>query len=199
MISVHFDFNDFLRKADGLDAFRDQVPFALSRSLNQAGVDAQTALIVQTWPDSVTVRNPSFLRAALRRINSTKHDLTFQIVDVLHRGSLKLHAVGGTKAARGRFAIPNPTNTPRGSHGVRKPDRPRALIARTPKRKLRITPRGIFTGEHGRLKLRYVLKPSTPQPADVPFYEDFEISMREGVRTAFPYWLRQAMRTRRAR
>jgi hypothetical protein len=197
-VSVVFDFSDFERKANELSAAADQIPYALSRSLNQAATDAQTVLIVQTWPKSVTVRNASFMRAALRRKNSTKHNLTVEIYDSLHRASLQKHAIGGTKSPKGaHFAIPE--GVKRGSSGVRKSDRPSALIARTPKRSLRITPRGIFVGKGGRLTLKYALKSSTPQPADVPFYEDFRAAMLDGVRTSFPYWIKQAMKTRRAR
>ena len=196
---IKLDFSEFERKANELSAAADQIPYSLSRALNQAATDAQTVLIVQTWPKSVTVRNASFMRAALRRINSTKHDLTVEIYDSLHRANLQKHAIGGTKSPKGaHFAIPE-GDIKRGSSGVRKASRPAALIARTPKRSLRITPRGIFVGKGGRLQLKYVLKSSTPQPADVPFYSDFRAAMSDGVRTAFPYWIKQAMKTRRAR
>jgi hypothetical protein len=194
---VKFDYSDFLRKADELSAAADQVPYALARALNQAAEDAQTVLIVSTWPKSVHVRNTSFMRAALRRIYATKGNLTVEIYDSLHRAQLQKHAVGGTKTARGgHLAIPS-SEIPLGSHGVRKSDRPAALIARTAKRALRITSRGIYVGKGGRLHLKYALRRSVPIPADVPFESDFRTAMREGVRTAFPIWIRKAMQTRR--
>jgi len=194
-LAVKFDFSDFLKKADELKAASDQVPYALSRAINQAGEDAQNVLIQQTWPRSVKVRNPSFMRAALRRVPSTKHNLTFEIVDVLHRGSLKKHAIGGSKTAKSRFAIPVERNTPRGSHGVPQSQRPRALG----RKGAFVIGNAIYTKVGKRLKLRYILKRSIFQPKDVAFYEDFEISMRNGVRTAFPLWLKRAMQTRRIR
>jgi hypothetical protein len=198
MFEVKIDYSDFQRVAGNLSLVQGQIPYALSRSLNDANESAQTVLILNTWPRSVKVRNPSFLRAALRRKSSTKTDLTVEIFDTLNRGSLKMHAVGGTKTPRGaHLAIPNEAATPRGAGGVRKPDRPRALIARTPARSLRITPRAIFVGKSGRLQLRYTLRTTTPQPADVPFYEDYAIAIREGVRTNFPIWLRKALATAR--
>jgi hypothetical protein len=196
---IKFDFSDFGRKAVELSAAADQVPFALSRALNQSAEDAQTVLIVQTWPKSVRMRNSTFMRAALRRINSTKHNLTVEVYDQLHRASLQKHARGGTKTAKGsHLAIPS-SEIPIGSHGVTKSNRPAALIARTPKRALRITPRGIYVGKGGRLHLKYALRRSVPIPADVPFEADFRTAMINGMRTAFPYWLRVAMRTRRSR
>jgi hypothetical protein len=194
---VKFDFGDWERKAAELSAAADQIPYALARSLNQAIEDAQTVLIVQTWPKAVHVRNATFMRAALRRIYATKGNLTAEIYDSLHRAQLQKHARGGTKTAKGaHLAIPS-SEIPVGSHGVTKSNRPAALIARTPKRALRITPRGIFVGKGGRLHLKYTLRRSVPVPADTPFYEDFRVAVTNGMRTAFPYWLKVAMRTRK--
>ena len=200
MIGIKLDVREFERVALALQAIPDQIPFALSRSLNDAVRNTQTVLIASTWPRSVTVRNPTFLRASLRRITSTKANLTVAIVDKLNRGNLQMHAVGGTRTPRGNnLAIPNEENTPRGTHGVRKTDRPKALIARTPKRALRITPRGIFVGRGGKLKLKYALKATTSQPKDVDFYGDFEAAMTNEMRVMFPIHIRKAMETRRGR
>jgi hypothetical protein len=194
--SVKLDFSDFERKAAELSAAADQIPYSLSRALNQAAEDAQSVLILSTWPKSVHVRNASFLRAALRRINSTKHNLQVEVFDQLHRGNLQKHAIGGTKSPKGAH-LAVPIDVSLGSSGVRKSDRPAALIARTPRRALRITRRGILVGKVGRLHLKYALRSSIPIPADTPFYEDFETAMRNGMRTAFPVWLKKAMQTRR--
>lgn len=200
MLGIKLDVREFERKAIELQALPGQIPFALSRALNDAARNAQTVLIASTWPRSVTVRNGTFLRAALRRIPSTKQNLTVAIVDKLGRANLQMHAVGGTKTPRGNsLAIPNEENTPRTAHGVRKADRPKALIARTPKRALRVTPRGIFVGKGGKLKLKYALKPATPQPKDVDFYGDFATAMRNEMRIMFPIHIRKAMETRRGR
>jgi hypothetical protein len=69
---IVFDYSDFERKANELSAAADQVPYALARSLNQAAEDAQTVLIVSTWPKAVHVRNTTFMRAALRCIHATR-------------------------------------------------------------------------------------------------------------------------------
>jgi hypothetical protein len=195
--AIKFDYSDFLRKADELSAAADQVPYALARALNQSAEDAQTVLILQTWPKAVKQRNTTFMRAALRRRFATKNNLQVEVYDSLHRGHLKEHAVGGTKTAKGaHLAIPS-SEIPLGSHGVSKSNRPAQLIARTPKRALRITSRGIYVGQGGRLHLKYALRRSVPVPADVPFESDFRAAMRDGMRTAFPIWIRKAMQTRR--
>jgi hypothetical protein len=197
--SVKFDFSDFERKAVELSAAADQVPYALARSLNEAAEDARQVLILSTWPQHVKQRNTTFMRAALRRRFATKNNLTVEVYDSLHRGHLKEHAIGGTKSAKGgHLTIPS-SEIPIGSHGVSKSNRAAALIAKTPKRALRITNRGIYVGRGGRLHLKFALRRSVPIPADVPFESDFATAMRDGMRTAFPYWLKKAMQTRRAR
>jgi hypothetical protein len=194
--SVKFDFSDFERKAKELSAAADQIPFALAKALNEAVENAQTILILKTWPSAVRVRNAGFMRAALRRRFASKHNLTAEVYDVLHRGHLKEHAVGGTKTARGaNIAIPM-DDIPRTARGVSKSNRPAALIANTPRRALRVTRRGIFIGQGGRLKLKYALKRTVPIPADVPFESDFATAVRDGIRVAFPVWIKRAMKTR---
>jgi hypothetical protein len=197
---VKFDFGDWERKAAELSAAADQIPFALSRALNQAVDDARIVLIGSTWPGHIKQRNSTFMRAALRRRFATKSNLSAEIYDSLHRGHLKEHAIGGTKTAKGgHLTIPNEAEIPIGSHGIRKSDRASALIARTPKRALRITPRGIYVGKGGKLVLKYALRRSVPIPRDVPFQSDFETAVRESMRANFPFWIKKAMATRRAR
>jgi hypothetical protein len=196
---VKFDFSDWERKAAELSAAADQVPFALARALNESVENAQSVLIISTWPQHVKQRNSTFMRAALRRKFATKNNLTAEIYDSLHRGHLKEHAIGGTKSAKGAHLTIPSSEIPIGSHGVTKSNRAAALIAKTPKRALRITSRGIYVGKGGRLHLKFALRRSVPIPADVPFYADFSEAVRDGMRTSFPYCLRVAMRTRRPR
>jgi hypothetical protein len=77
---------------------------------------------------------------------------------------------------------------------VRKSQRPHAVIVNTPKRALRITPRGIFVGKGGRL---YAFKASAAQPADVPFDREFREAMTAELRISFPASLARAMASRR--
>jgi hypothetical protein len=197
-MEIQLKFDDFTRKAYDLGMAQDQVSFALSRALNNAAVNARRVLTEVTWPTSVDVHNPSFMRAALSTIFSTKSDLRVVIYDRLGRADLAGHAWGGTKLPRGRqLAIPLKGKFQRGSHGIPKGQRPRALIASTPKRALRITAKGIFIGAGGRLNLQYSFKSSATQPADVPFEASFQDAMLNDVRTTFPSAMASAMLSRR--
>jgi hypothetical protein len=195
---IVFNFDNFLTKAAELGAAADQVPYALSRAFNTALTNTRRVLTESTWPSAVEVHNKSFLTAALRVNYSNKSDLRGSIYDTLHRANLAGHAYGDTKTPRGiHLAIPPKGLFPRGASGISKGNRPRALIAKTPKRALRITPKGIFIGEGGRLHLQYGFKSSANQPADVRFEEDFKTSMLADVRTSFPKAMIEAMATRK--
>ena len=197
-MQITFNFSDFLAKANELGAAADQVPYALSRTFNTAVQNARRVLTEATWPSAVEVHNTGFIRRALRTKFSTKSDLRVLIYDDLHRANLAGHAYGDTKTPRGtHLAIPPKGLFPRGSSGIAKGNRPRALIAKTPKRALRITDRGIFIGEGGRLRLQYGFRSSANQPADVPFEDAFRDAMLNEVRTSFPAAIAQAMATRK--
>lgn len=195
MIDLKLDLRDFTRAADRLAARIDQVPYALARAMNDAARETRKRLISETWPQHVTQRNTGFIRAALSTEWATKYNLTVSIYDKLGRGNLALHADGGTRTAHGgRLAIPQDMIR-RTSRGVSKAQTPRAIIARTPKRALRVTPTGIFIGEHGRLRLAYKLQPSNRMPKDVLFREDFKRFFRQEIDKAFPLQLAEAMRS----
>jgi hypothetical protein len=200
MLDLRFDASAFERETRRIDGAFDQIPFALSRSLNGAVNDARAVLVQDTWPQHVTVRNRSFLGAMLRIVYSKKDDLRVEINDLKAqgRGHLALHASGGTRVAfRGRLAIPPKGTVTRTASGVRKSQRPAAIIAQTPKRALRITAGGIFVGIKGKLTLKYLLRRSVQQPADVPFQEAFDDAMIHAVRSDFARQMKQAMQSRR--
>lgn len=200
MIQINLDIKEFARRAEQLKSAVDQVPYALSRAMNDAAFVTRKMLVEGTWQRSVTQRNPNFPRAVIGVKRSTKTDLEVRIEENRpNSGHLFLHASGGTKTSqRGRnLAIPLATWVTYTSRGVAKRQLPKAIIANTPPRALRITPTGIFVGEHGRLRLRYSLKPTAKMRADVPFYQDFDRIMRSEINKAFPIRLQEAMRTRR--
>jgi hypothetical protein len=196
-MEIKLDVQPFFDAADRMNAFADQVPFALSRALNDAAYETYQYLIEDTWPQHVKVRNSNFLRWALRTKFSTKYDLRVEIYDHTQdqRAHLALHASGGTKTPKGsRLAIPT-GNVRIGAHGVRKGQRPRDLQGAFVKGNALLMPVG--KGRHRRLKAMYVLAPRVQQPADVPFQQDFETMMRESAAKHFPQRMMEAMRTRK--
>lgn len=198
MLKIEFDMRDFERKAAEIGGAIDQIPFALANAMTSAAFKAREVLVNETWPSHVQQRNRAFIRRALRIEKARKGDLRVEIYDDLGRGNLQLHAKGGTRSAHSRrLAIPPSGTAQRKAGGAIKAGAlPKALIAKTPKRALRITPKGIFVGEGGRLRLKYVFKPSASIDKDVPFYEDFQRVMREEVAATFPASMRRAMQTR---
>jgi hypothetical protein len=62
-------------------------------------------------------------------------------------------------------------------------------------RAVRITPKGIFVGKGGRLRLAFAFKPSVNIPSQVPFDQDFKYTMTEAVRTGFDDKVVKAMQS----
>lgn len=209
MFTLNLDISEFRRKADQMSAAQDQVPYALSRALNDAAKYARRQLISDTWPSHVTVRNTRFLNAVLLTRFSDKHNLRVEVYDSTpdQRAHLELHAKGGVKTPKGaRLAIPvagNILGVQPTARGVPKNLRAGAIVAATPKRALRIATvkrsgnQGIFIGRGGRLNLIYVLTRQAQIKKSVPFYEDFYDLIRREARLNFPSAMRQAMATRK--
>lgn len=195
MFEIKIDAAPFERLTEQMGAAMDQMPFAMSRALNDAANEAYEFLIDETWPKSVTVRNSNFLRWALRTKFSTKYDLTVSIYDNTpdHRGHLDLHAEGGIKTgAKGRIVIPtaNVTKSARGWS-----DRPSTLSRKVVKGNLIFQASG--RGQKQGLKLMFVIARSARQPMDVPFQADFDTVMVESAQRHFVPRMIEAMRTRR--
>lgn len=197
MIDFEIDTRAFEKRAKELHGQIDQVPYALALAMNRAAENTKNALVQSTWPSHVTQRNASFIRRALQRKYASKRNLQIEIYDSLGRAHLKLHDTGGTKTAKSRLAIPPEGMVKRGSSGVRKGQRPHAIVLSTPKRALRITSKGIFVGKGGRLQLMYAFAPSAKIEADVPFEKDFLEMMTLELRLSFPAAVEQAMKSRR--
>lgn len=195
MFELKLDIQEFERATANMGAAYDQMPFAVSRALNDAVKDTREVLVNETWPQHVQERNKSFIGWALHTEFSTKENLRVEIFDQSNRAHLKLHADGGIKQSHGRLAIPT-YNVKAGAHGVRKGQRPRDLANKV------VIGDGIYQRmrggrNRGKLMLMYILKPSATQPADVPFRSAFEASMRTYAARYFPIRMMQAMRTRR--
>ena len=176
-MELHIDPKPFADIAKKYEKGLGQLPYAFSRTLNSAAQKTRTGLIEETWPNSIQQRNTSFMKAALttKGASASKTNLSVTIYDKLGRVDLVAHDAGGTKTPHGaRFAIPLKGSVRRGAHGVYAGQTPRAIIASTPARALRLTQRGLFVGEGGRLHLKYSFQPHAYQPADVKFTSDFQ-------------------------
>lgn len=195
MIDVKLNMSQFQRAAKEMGGNIDQVPFALSKALNEAAKVTREHLITETWPKSVTVRNRGFMRASLWTEFSDKRNLRVSIYDKLDHGNLKQHAEGGSRIPRGgRLAIPS-VNVRRGSSGPVQSQRPRNL-RRSVVKGNRIF-QAVGRGKSSKLQLMYKLASSAMIKKDVPFHEDFAAVMRREAMRTFPDYMRAAMRTRR--
>jgi len=208
-IGLRIDLSAFERKAAEMNAFADQVPFALSKALNEAAVEARKA-IVKTWEEHVKVRRQHFIHQVLHLELSSKRNLRVAYYDQTkdQRGHLKLHAEGGTKVPKGEhLAIPYPKNPlirMTGAGLLPRAMRPKALIASTPKQALRFVKLksgnvGVFVGgavQTGHLELFYTLVKQARIHATVPFEQTWEQVITRELHAQFPRFLEQAMKTR---
>ncbi|MBP0578997.1 hypothetical protein J8I29_06750 [Labrys sp. LIt4] len=190
---LKFDFSAFQKMADRLKVAEQQLPFALSRALNESAFVARSTLI-DDWPGRVESKNSRFLGWALGVEKATKHNLTVTISDERAGGRtlLKGLADGGTHTGQGRLAVPV-AGQRRGARGIVPSQRPRNL-----KQAFR---RGdavyavIGKGSKKRLKLMYVLKPSVAVPKRVPFRQTFNEVMTREMQQRAPRLMLEAMRT----
>ncbi|TCR60953.1 hypothetical protein [Bosea sp. BK604] len=208
---LQLDLREFERKARDIGGAIDQVPFALAGALNDALFKARDHLINQTWPHAITVRNPNFIRAALNVDKATKGKLAGAVFDRLGRASLNLHAKGGTKAARGRLAIPSTAvKGQRTAKGVPRRLRPAtapntfrkgdAIFQRVgwkPNGAAKRTSKSAASTDKRRVQLLFTLRRAAQIRKDVPFVEDFRRVVLEEVRRSFPQRMARAMATRR--
>lgn len=209
---LQLDLSAFESRARELGGAIDQVPFALAGALNDALFKTRDELVGHTWPSSITVRNPNFIRAALNVERATKGSLRGAVFDRFDRGNLKLHARGGTKQARGRLALPDTKiKGARGAKGLPKRLRPSGLARSFRKgdviyqrvgkyqKGTKATKRRAATPgfDNRKLQLMFTLKRSAQMRSDVPFYEDFRRVVTREVHASFPNRLAQAMRSRR--
>lgn len=200
MFAIKFDIKDVERHARALQGAKDQVPFALALALNKAAENTRE-LLIREWPQRVHVRQGGFIRYALRRgEKAMKNRLRVEIYDQTGKSFLQRLETGGIHAARGsNLAIPVETSVRVGAHGVRKSQLPRnlpnAVLLNKNGRAGIYQRRG--KGKRKKLKLMYLLRPAVHVPSKMPFGVDFDISMRNEVRTSFPAAMARAMKTRR--
>lgn len=201
MIEIKLDLSEVYALADDLAVAHDQVPFAMARVMNAAAFIARDSLVHQTWPRSVEQRAINFPSAVIHVVKATKSHLHVEIVEDRQSSTAPLidHAEGGTRHAKTKFAIPLPDYR-RGritaTHGLKMDARLAAVLKRTPKRALRITPGGVFIGQHGRLQMIFAFKEQVTMRKDVPFEEDFKRVVMEVIDRELEPALLMAMRTR---
>jgi hypothetical protein len=196
-VTVNFSIEDFKKASEEINGMASELPYVIANLLNDGAFKTRQVLVSDTWPSHVQVRNASFINAALRVEKANKNNLEVAIYDSIGHGHLKAHAEGGTKRVSGpRIAIPDATNIRKGARGVWASQTPKAIIARTPKRALRITKTGIFVGRGGQLHRAYAFKPSVQIKASVPFYQDFKYVMDNAIRTGFKDAMNFAMKKR---
>lgn len=196
-VTVDFNIKDFDAAAKEINGLASELPYVIANLMNDGAFKTRQVLVSDTWPRHVQVRNASFIAAALRVEKANKSGLEVSIYDIIGHGHLQAHAVGGTKRVSGpRIAIPDATNIRKGGRGVWKSMTPKAIIARTPKRALRITSQGIFVGRGGQLHRAYAFRPSVQIRASVPFYQDFKYIMNNTIRTGFKDAMNFAMKKR---
>lgn len=200
MFEIKFDVREFEQRTKELEGTLDQMPFALALALTDAANITKQAL-VDEWPQHVTQRNPGFIKRALQVKPATKHDLRVEIYDSLGRAHLELHADGGIKQAKGKFAIPVESNVKRGARGVSRSKWPRSLsnsfVADLHGKGAALWVR--YGRKGRRLRLMYALRAAVPVRKDVPFRETFATSMMRELRESFPAAMKRAMSTRRLR
>ena len=194
---LRLDMREFEQAATRMGAALDQVPFALSRALNDAVRATDTRLATETWPTHVTARNKSFLKASLEPRYSTKRDLSVELFDRLGHVNLSRLETGGTKrpVKAARVAIPTARVARGGGGAVRRNQKPAALKRKVVKGGLIFQAEG--RGKNSKLRLMYKLQPGAQIKPTVPFHQDFARFMREEARRTFAERMRQAMATRR--
>ena len=199
MYELQINIEELVQHTMQVGAAIDQMPYALSRALNDSLVEARDYIIEHTWPEHVKVRNPNFIRRLLHIEFSDKHHLEGAIVEdktaVRGNAHLALHDKGGMKIARGDFAIPT-QNVTLTSFGPRADQKPTAL-KNAVKLGHVLYQRRKKGYHHTALVPMYVLPHTVNQPADVPFTEDFQEQIKGQIRHRFLVRMMEAMATRR--
>lgn len=195
MIDLQLDMREFERAARSMGAAIDQVPFALSRALNDAAQVARREIVDVVWPRSVTARNRQFMGWIMRTDFSDKNNLKVRLYNREPREFLPQQAEGGTKRPhRGQqIAIPGTVvKRARGRSGVPANLKPR-MIPNSFRRGNAIFQR---VGKD-RLQLMYNLEGQAHIPKRFPAHETWDRVMRSEVMRAFGPRMQAAMRTRR--
>lgn len=205
-MAVRLDIRSNIREVSrGLDLLqRQQLPFAISRALNDSAFGVRKRIVSRTWPRAdLEVRNRGFIRASMRVKKASKVKLRASVYDRLGRGFMPLQAEGGTKRPRSSSKLAVPINARRTAGGrIRKRDLPSSLRA-NPRAFLIRAKSGhqMIVERQGRARLPirvlYHLTSSAVVDKSFAFYEDAEASSLRQFPRHFERRLRDALRTAR--
>lgn len=132
MYNIDSDIDQATR--DCVNFFGEQVPYALSMSLNETAFEVRKRIVEVTFNRDFTVRNTTFPKLLWKVENkATKKDLSVEVNQQMVGG--KFHdyveraTTGGVKTPRGaNIAVPIDPASVRGAKGaVRKAEKPRNL------------------------------------------------------------------------
>jgi len=123
-----------------IDAFgKNQIPFAMANTLNDAAFQIRKNTIENVWTKDVKVKNTSFMKAVMMPIKGTNRATKRKLRSIVqnypsgsrHKDFLQRLAVGGIKSPRVRsIAIPASDMPLRAKGGVTARNRPRPLLDR---------------------------------------------------------------------
>lgn len=178
------------------NAQRDQVPFALSKSINDAVFAVRDDTVNRVWPASVTARNKRFASAAIRvNKRASKRDLIAEIRDTLGRDAFSRQADGGIRrpVSGNHLAIPKIKRNAGGS--VPRAMRPRAILSLPGYFKNRKGTAIMRRMKNGTVRLVYILAPNAAIKRRYDAYDEAERTFTDAMLTAFPKNMDIAMRT----
>ena len=187
-----------------LDAFgKNQIPFAMANTLNDAAFQIRKNTIENVWTKDVKVKNTSFMKAVMMPIKGTNRATKRKLRAIVqnypsgnrHKDFLQRLAVGGIKSPRGRsIAIPASDMPLRAKGGVTARNRPRPLLDRPKVFRQRVSGQDMIlqrtTKKPYPLKRLYILEQGSVKiDNQFSFYEDADRLaskvMRENFRKNF--------------
>jgi len=187
-----------------IDAFgKNQIPFAMANTLNDAAFQIRKNTIENVWTKDVKVKNPAFMKAVMMPIKGTNRATKRKLRAIVqnypsgnrHKDFLQRLAVGGIKSPRGRsIAIPAEDMPLRAKGGVTARNRPRPLLDRPKVFRQRVRGQDMIlqrtTKKPYPLKRLYILEQGSVKiDNQFSFYEDADkLSqrvMRENFRKNF--------------
>ena len=187
-----------------IDAFgKNQIPFAMANTLNDAAFQIRNNTIENVWTKDVKVKNTSFMKAVMMPIKGTNRATKRKLRAIVqnypsgnrHKDFLQRLAVGGIKSPIGRsIAIPASDMPLRAKGGVTARNRPRPLLDRPKVFRQRVSGQDMIlqrtTKKPYPLKRLYILEQGSVKiDNQFSFYEDADrLSqrvMRENFRKNF--------------